>query len=105
MAAHAFIQMIAPIYGSGGMRKTYALQYPGFLPYGKHWMMPNNARIPPLRVHGRGTSFRKHGYREFNLRFGRKTKQHPTLVPFPLELAESGADKDMNDSYRNQKLV
>ena len=44
VAAHAFIQMIAPIYGSlVACARLMPCNIRGFLPYGKHWMMPNNA--------------------------------------------------------------
>lgn len=44
VAAHAFIQMTAPIYGSlVACARLMPCNIRGFLPYGKHWMMPNNA--------------------------------------------------------------
>ena len=59
------------IWFSGGMRKTYALQSPGILAVWKALKMPMNG-VPSHGVHGCRTSFRKHGYRDFVLRFGGK---------------------------------
>ncbi len=77
------------------MRKTYALQYPGILAVWKALDDAKQRGYRHLEFMDVGLPFRRHGYREFVLRFGGKHKQHPTLVPFPLELAESGADKDV----------
>ena len=85
----------AYLWFSGGMRKTYALQYPGILAVWKALDDAKQRGYRHLEFMDVGLPFRKHGYREFASPLWRKTKQHPTLVPFPLELAESGADKDV----------
>lgn len=57
---------------SGGMRKTYALQYPGILAV---WYALHDARqrgYRYLEFMDVGLPFHKHGYREFVLRFGGK---------------------------------
>ena len=73
MAAHAFIQMTAPIYGSlVACARLMPCNIRGFLPYGKHWMMPKQRGYRHLEFMDVGLPFRKHGYREFVLRFGGK---------------------------------
>lgn len=60
------------LWFSGGMRKTYALQYPGILAV---WKALDDARergYEHLEFMDVGLPFRKHGYREFVLRFGGK---------------------------------
>ena len=60
------------LWFSGGMRKTYALQYPGILAV---WKALNDAHTRGFRhmeFMDVGLPFRKHGYRDFVLRFGGK---------------------------------
>lgn len=45
----------AYLWFSGGMRKTYALQYPGILAVWKALQGCPSKRIPPHGVHGRRT--------------------------------------------------
>lgn len=62
----------AYLWFSGGMRKTYALQYPGILAV---WYALHDARqrgYRYLEYMDVGLPFHKHGYREFVLRFGGK---------------------------------
>lgn len=62
----------AYLWFSGGMRKTYALQYPGILAV---WYALYDAKqrgYRHLEFMDVGLPFRKHGYREFVLRFGGK---------------------------------
>lgn len=62
----------AYLWFSGGMRKTYALQYPGILAV---WMSLKDAHERGYRhmeFMDVGLPFRKHGYRDFVLRFGGK---------------------------------
>lgn len=62
----------AYLWFSGGMRKTYALQYPGILAV---WMALKDAHERGYRhmeFMDVGLPFRKHGYRDFVLRFGGK---------------------------------
>lgn len=62
----------AYLWFSGGMRKTYALQYPGILAV---WMALKDAHqrgYQHMEFMDVGLPFRKHGYREFVLRFGGK---------------------------------
>ncbi len=62
----------AYLWFSGGMRKTYALQYPGVLAV---WMALDDAKrrgYRHLEFMDVGLPFRRHGYREFVLRFGGK---------------------------------
>lgn len=62
----------AYLWFSGGMRKTYALQYPGILAV---WMALKDAYVrgyQHLEFMDVGLPFKKHGYREFVLRFGGK---------------------------------
>ena len=62
----------AYLWFSGGMRKTYALQYPGILAV---WHALSDAKqrgYRHLEFMDVGLPFRKHGYREFVLRFGGK---------------------------------
>lgn len=62
----------AYLWFSGGMRKTYALQYPGVLAV---WKALDDARqqgYRHLEFLDVGLPFRHHGYREFVLRFGGK---------------------------------
>ncbi len=57
---------------SGGMRKTYALQYPGILAV---WKAIDDAKqhgYRHLEFMDVGLPFHRHGYREFVLRFGGK---------------------------------
>lgn len=60
----------AYLWFSGGMRKTYALQYPGILAV---WQALHDAKergYRHLEFMDVGLPFRRHGYREFVLRFG-----------------------------------
>lgn len=60
----------AYLWFSGGMRKTYALQYPGILAV---WHALHDARqrgYRHLEFMDVGLPFRAHGYRDFVLRFG-----------------------------------
>ncbi len=60
----------AYLWFSGGMRKTYALQYPGILAV---WGALTDAKQRGYRhmeFMDVGLPFRRHGYREFVLRFG-----------------------------------
>lgn len=62
----------AYLWFSGGMRKTYALQYPGILAV---WQALRDAKergYRHLEFMDVGLPFRRHGYREFVLRFGGK---------------------------------
>lgn len=62
----------AYLWFSGGMRKTYALQYPGILAV---WHALTDAKkwgYRHLEFMDVGLPFRKHGYRDFVLRFGGK---------------------------------
>lgn len=62
----------AYLWFSGGMRKTYALQYPGILAV---WMALKDAHergYKHLEFMDVGLPFKKHGYRDFVLRFGGK---------------------------------
>lgn len=58
------------LWFSGGMRKTYALQYPGILAV---WAALQDAfehKYKHLEFMDVGLPFKKHGYRDFVLRFG-----------------------------------
>lgn len=62
----------AYLWFSGGMRKTYALQYPGILAV---WKALDDAKVQGYRhleFMDVGLPFRNHGYRDFVLRFGGK---------------------------------
>lgn len=62
----------AYLWFSGGMRKTYASQYPGILAV---WMALKDAYergYQHLEFMDVGLPFKKHGYRDFVLRFGGK---------------------------------
>ena len=62
----------AYLWFSGGMRKTYALQYPGILAVWKALCDAKENGYRHLEFMDVGLPFRKHGYREFVLRFGGK---------------------------------
>lgn len=62
----------AYLWFSGGMRKTYALQYPGILAVWKALDDAKQRGLRHLEFMDVGLPFRKHGYREFVLRFGGK---------------------------------
>lgn len=62
----------AYLWFSGGMRKTYALQYPGILAVWKALDDAKQRGFRHLEFMDVGLPFRKHGYREFVLRFGGK---------------------------------
>ena len=63
------------------MRKTYALQYPGVLAVWKALEDAHQRGFRHMEFMDVGLPFRKHGYRDFVLRFGGKQKQYPPLVP------------------------
>lgn len=56
----------------GGMRKTYALQYPGILAVWKALKDAQENGCSHLEFMDVGLPFKKHGYRDFVLRFGGK---------------------------------
>lgn len=58
------------LWFSGGMRKSYALQYPGILAVWKALEDAHQRGYRHLEFMDVGLPFRKHGYREFVLRFG-----------------------------------
>lgn len=60
----------AYLWFSGGMRKTYALQYPGILAVWKALDDAKQRGYRHLEFMDVGLPFRRHGYREFVLRFG-----------------------------------
>lgn len=62
----------AYLWFSGGMRKTHALQYPGILAVWKALDDAKQRGYRHLEFMDVGLPFRKHGYREFVLRFGGK---------------------------------
>ncbi|ADV44994.1 GNAT family N-acetyltransferase [Bacteroides helcogenes] len=62
----------AYLWFSGGMRKTYALQYPGILAVWKALCDAKERGYRHLEFMDVGLPFRQHGYREFVLRFGGK---------------------------------
>lgn len=62
----------AYLWFSGGMRKTYALQYPGILAVWKALDDAKQCGYRHLEFMDVGLPFRRHGYREFVLRFGGK---------------------------------
>lgn len=62
----------AYLWFSGGMRKTYALQYPGILAVWKALEDAKQRGFQHLEFMDVGLPFRKHGYRDFVLRFGGK---------------------------------
>ncbi|EJX08090.1 hypothetical protein EVA_03789 [gut metagenome] len=62
----------AYLWFSGGMRKTYASQYPGILAVWKALADAKERGYRHLEFMDVGLPFRRHGYREFVLRFGGK---------------------------------
>ena len=58
------------LWFSGGMRKTYALQYPGVLAVWKALEDAHERGFRHLEFMDVGLPFRRHGYRDFVLRFG-----------------------------------
>lgn len=62
----------AYLWFSGGMRKTYALQYPGILAVWQALVDAKQRGYQHLEFMDVGLPFRRHGYREFVLRFGGK---------------------------------
>lgn len=62
----------AYLWFSGGMRKTYALQNPGILAVWKALQDAKERGYRHLEFMDVGLPFRRHGYREFVLRFGGK---------------------------------
>ncbi|MDR0938350.1 MAG: GNAT family N-acetyltransferase [Mediterranea sp.] len=71
-AACLYSDREAYLWFSGGMRKTYALQYPGVLAVWKALDDAYHHGYEHLEFMDVGLPFRKHGYREFVLRFGGK---------------------------------
>lgn len=57
---------------SGGMKKTYAAQYPGILAVWKALEDAHQSGYRHMEFMDVGLPFRRHGYREFVLRFGGK---------------------------------
>lgn len=71
-SACIYSEKSAYLWFSGGMRKSYALQYPGILAV---WMALKDAHERGYRhmeFMDVGLPFKKHGYRDFVLRFGGK---------------------------------
>lgn len=62
----------AYLWFSGGMRKTYVPQYPGVLAIWKAFDEAYSHGFRHLEFMDVGLPFRKHGYRDFVLRFGGK---------------------------------
>ena len=62
----------AYLWFSGGMRKTYALQYPGILAVWKALQDAHQNGFRHMEFMDAGLPFKKHGYRDFVLRFGGK---------------------------------
>lgn len=62
----------AHLWFSGGMRKTYALQCPGILAVWKALDDAHKQGFRHMEFMDVGLPFRKHGYRDFVLRFGGK---------------------------------
>ena len=62
----------AYLWFSGGMRKTYALQYPGILAVWGALADAKQRGFRHLEFMDVGLPFRRHGYRDFVLRFGGK---------------------------------
>lgn len=62
----------AYLWFSGGMRKTYALQYPGILAVWKALTDAQKSGYRHMEFMDVGLPFKKHGYRDFVLRFGGK---------------------------------
>ena len=62
----------AYLWFSGGMKKTYALQYPGVLAVWKALEDAHQRGFRHMEFMDVGLPFRKHGYRDFVLRFGGK---------------------------------
>lgn len=62
----------AYLWFSGGMRKTYALQYPGILAVWKALTDAQKSGYQHMEFMDVGLPFKKHGYRDFVLRFGGK---------------------------------
>ena len=60
------------LWFSGGMRKTYALQSPGILAVWKALEDAHERGFRHMEFMDVGLPFRKHGYRDFVLRFGGK---------------------------------
>lgn len=62
----------AYLWFSGGMRKTYALQYPGIVAVWKALTDAQANGYRHMEFMDVGLPFKKHGYRDFVLRFGGK---------------------------------
>ncbi len=62
----------AYLWFSGGMKKTYAAQYPGVLAVWKALQDAHEHGFRHMEFMDVGLPFRKHGYRNFVLRFGGK---------------------------------
>ena len=85
----------AYLWFSGGMRKTYALQYPGILAVWQALHDAKKTRLPPPGIYGRRPAFPQTRLPRIRTPLRRKTNQHPSLVPFSVGMAEQGADKDV----------
>lgn len=62
----------AYLWFSGGMRKSYAMQYPGVLAVWAALKDAHERKFQHMEFMDVGLPFRKHGYRDFVLRFGGK---------------------------------
>ena len=82
-----FSKESAYLWFSGGMRKTYAFLYPGILAVWAPITYAHEKGYAHLEFMDAGLPFKKHGYRDFVLRFGGK-QQYTPLVPLQLEVAE-----------------
>lgn len=71
-AACIYSEDNAYLWFSGGMRKTYALQYPGILAVWKALTDAQANGYRHMEFMDVGLPFKKHGYRDFVLRFGGK---------------------------------
>ena len=62
----------AYLWFSGGLRKSYALQYPGVLSVWKAMSDAKERGYEHFEFMDVGLPFQRHGYRDFVLRFGGK---------------------------------
>ncbi len=67
-----FSKESAYLWFSGGMRKTYAFLYPGILSVWAPITYAYEKGYAHLEFMDAGLPFKKHGYRDFILRFGGK---------------------------------
>ena len=68
-------------FGFRRMRKTYALQYPGVLAVWKALEDARQRGFRHMEFMDVGLPFRKHGYRDFVLRFGGSRAVPAVVVP------------------------